>query len=246
MATAPCLLLRAAAWQGSRVLLGRPGGGGDLAEDAIPAGRRTTMAHRARQSHGLHRMSEPPVLRSCSRPGPTRSRGAGPRPEGHRTIGTNRNFAGALWCSLTGGTIFGQRRAAYLTQSGRSCQRPHLYQGSAPGLVSPGWDLRPGRMYRWRPLETARNRSAPMACGPNVDQATPARQGQRRSAWRTLAGKADPCRLPPISEPRLGRSPCEGALAGSGTGTSPYIDGLSLASGRVVPSVPLVRGRGIC
>jgi hypothetical protein len=24
--------------------------------------------------------------------------------------------------------------------------------------------------YRWRPLETVANRSAPMACGPNVDQ----------------------------------------------------------------------------
>ena len=30
--------------------------------------------------------------------------------------------------------------------------------------------MRPGRtMYRWRPLETATNRWAPMACGPNVD-----------------------------------------------------------------------------
>jgi hypothetical protein len=49
---------------------------------------------------------------------------------------------------------------------------PHPYQGSAPGLVSPGWHLRPGRtMYRWRPLETVRNRSTPMACGSDVDQA---------------------------------------------------------------------------
>src|SRR5215217_1679202 len=47
---------------------------------------------------------------------------------------------------------------------------PHPYQGSAHRLVSPGWHLRPGRtMYCWRPLETATNRSGPMACGPNVD-----------------------------------------------------------------------------
>jgi hypothetical protein len=48
---------------------------------------------------------------------------------------------------------------------------PHPYQGSAPGPVSPGSHLAPGRTtYRWRPLETVVNRSAPMACGPNVDQ----------------------------------------------------------------------------
>ena len=50
-------------------------------------------------------------------------------------------------------------------------QRPHPYQGSAPGPVSAGWRLPPARMtYRWKPLETVANRSAPMACGPNVDQ----------------------------------------------------------------------------
>ena len=53
------------------------------------------------------------------------------------------------------------------------------------------------------PLETATNRSAPMACGPDVDQARPARGGQRRSARRgPLAGNGDPRRLPPTSEPR--------------------------------------------
>src|SRR5215218_1692489 len=52
---------------------------------------------------------------------------------------------------------------------------PHPYQGSAPGPVSAGSRLQPARTtYRWRPLETAANRSAPMACGPNVDQARPA------------------------------------------------------------------------
>jgi hypothetical protein len=38
-------------------------------------------------------------------------------------------------------------------------QRPHLYQGSAPGPVSAGSRRRPARTtYRWRPLRTARLR----------------------------------------------------------------------------------------
>src|SRR5215211_608389 len=82
------------------------------------------------------------------------------------------------------------------------------YQGSAPGLVSPGWDLRPGRtMYRWIPLVTTGDRSPPMACGPNVDQARPAR-GRQRSVSRTLPGKVDPRLLPPTSEPA--RQPLSG------------------------------------
>jgi hypothetical protein len=49
---------------------------------------------------------------------------------------------------------------------------PHPYQGSAPGPVCAGSRLPPARTtYRWRPLETVANRSAPMGCGPNVDQA---------------------------------------------------------------------------
>ena len=48
---------------------------------------------------------------------------------------------------------------------------PHPYQGSARRPVPPGRDLLPGRpTHRLRPLETTGNRSAPMACGPNVDQ----------------------------------------------------------------------------
>jgi hypothetical protein len=62
--------------------------------------------------------------------------------------------------------------------------------------------------------------------------------GQRRSAWRTLAGKGDPRRLPPTSEPRLAIALLGGALAGSGPGTSPCIDGLSLVTGMVVPQRP--------
>jgi hypothetical protein len=55
---------------------------------------------------------------------------------------------------------------------------PHPYQGSAPGPVSAGSRLPPARTtYGWRPLETVANRSDPMACGPNVDQARLARGG---------------------------------------------------------------------
>jgi hypothetical protein len=50
--------------------------------------------------------------------------------------------------------------------------RLHPYQRSAHGPVSAGSRLPPARTtYRWRPLETVANRSGPMACGPNVDQA---------------------------------------------------------------------------
>jgi hypothetical protein len=46
------------------------------------------------------------------------------------------------------------------------------YQGSAPGPLSAGSRRQPARTtYRGRPLETVANRSAPMGCGPNVDQA---------------------------------------------------------------------------
>ncbi len=51
-------------------------------------------------------------------------------------------------------------------------QRPHPYQGSAQGMFPPGLQRWPARTTcRWRPLETVRNRSEPMGCGPNVDQA---------------------------------------------------------------------------
>jgi hypothetical protein len=87
------------------------------------------------------------------------------------------------------------------------------------------------------PPETAANCSAPIACGPNVDQARRSR-GQRRAASRTLPSKADPRRLPPASEPRHGNRLARGALAGSGPGTSPCIDGLSLVTGMVVSKRP--------
>jgi hypothetical protein len=74
-----------------------------------------------------------------------------------------------------------------------------------------------------------------------VDQTwtRPARsQGQRRSAWRTLPGKADPCRLPPISEPRLGDRLVRGSPGGVWARDIPCIDGLSEVTGMVVPHRP--------
>jgi hypothetical protein len=62
--------------------------------------------------------------------------------------------------------------------------RLHPYQGSAHAPVSAGSSLQPARTtYRWRPLETVANRSAPMGCGPNVDQ------GQRRAAVSAGSGQ---------------------------------------------------------
>jgi hypothetical protein len=112
--------------------------------------------------------------------------------------------------------------------------RLHPYQGSAPGLVSPGSFLRPGRMmHRWRPLRTARLRW-------DVDQTWTRHAplvGQRRSASRTLAGKVDPRRLPRQASPAGAIALLGGALAGSGPGTSPCIDGLSLVTAMGYPSL---------
>jgi hypothetical protein len=82
----------------------------------------------------------------------------------------------------------------------------------------------PRLMAHTPPLETVANRSAPMGCGPNVDQARPARRRQRRTALRPCRRKADPACCPRQATPpgnRLGR----GALAGSGPGASTCIDG---------------------
>src|SRR5215218_3182829 len=69
--------------------------------------------------------------------------------------------------------------------------RLHPCQGSAPAPVSPGSQLPPARTtYRWRPLETVANRSAPMACGPNVDQRDVA------GGWHGLRGGWDPASEP--------------------------------------------------
>ena len=62
--------------------------------------------------------------------------------------------------------------------------------GFCPGRVSPGSRLQPARTtYRWRPLETVTNRSAPMGCGPNVDQA-------RRRAGGPVPSERGPLRRP--------------------------------------------------
>jgi hypothetical protein len=112
---------------------------------------------------------------------------------------------------------------------------PHPYQGSAPGLVSPGWHLRPGRtMYRWRPLETARNPRLRWHVDPTWTRHARSR-GQRRSASRTLPGKETPAGCPRQASPARAIALVGGALAGSGPGTSPCIGGLSVASGMVVP-----------
>jgi hypothetical protein len=54
-----------------------------------------------------------------------------------------------------------------------------------------------------RERRTVGDRSAPMACGPNVDRHAPL-VGQRRPASRTLPRQGRPRRLPPTSEPRAG------------------------------------------
>jgi hypothetical protein len=91
---------------------------------------------------------------------------------------------------------------------------------------------------RWRPLETVANRSAPMACGPNVDQARPP-AGAVALRVADLAGKETPVGCPRQASPAWAIALLGGALAGSGPGTSPCIDGLSLVSGMVIPQ-PLV------
>jgi hypothetical protein len=66
--------------------------------------------------------------------------------------------------------------------------------GSAPGLVSPGWHLRPGRtMNRWRPLRTARLRW-------HVDQATTINLPTRRRPGRLTKLRRIDCfdRVPPV------------------------------------------------
>jgi hypothetical protein len=75
-----------------------------------------------------------------------------------------------------------------------------------------------------------------MACGPNVDQARPARRWQRRPASRLADARQTPPAAP-TSEPRQVTALVGGALAGSGPGTSPCIDGLSLVTAMGYPSL---------
>jgi single-strand DNA-binding protein len=71
-----------------------------------------------------------------------------------------------------------------------------------------------------------------------VGPGPPRSRGQRRSAWRTLAGKETPAGCPRQASPAWAIALLGGALAGSGPGTSPCIDGLSLVTGMVVPQPP--------
>jgi hypothetical protein len=75
-------------------------------------------------------------------------------------------------------------RAAWRARQGRSPRRPHPYQRSAPRLVSAGSGC---DLHQGVPLATVVNRSVPMACGPNVDQA--GLHGVRSQAARVRDGQ---------------------------------------------------------
>src|SRR5918998_389422 len=84
------------------------------------------------------------------------------------------------------------------------------------------------------PLETVANRSVAIGCGPDVDQARPL-AGAAALRVADLGWQGRPRRLPRQASPAWAIALLGGALAGSGPGTSPYIDGLSLVTGMVVP-----------
>jgi single stranded DNA-binding protein len=79
--------------------------------------------------------------------------------------------------------------------------------------------------------------SAPMACGPKVDQARPL-AGAAALRLADLGWQGDPAGCPRQASPAWAIALLGGALAGSGPGTSPCIDGLSLVTGMVVPQPP--------
>src|SRR4029450_1045694 len=84
------------------------------------------------------------------------------------------------------------------------------------------------------PLETGANRSAPMACEPNVDQACPACGGSgapRRGPW---LARETPAGCPRQASPAGAIALLGGALAGSGPGHPLYRRAV-LASGMVIP-----------
>jgi hypothetical protein len=77
-----------------------------------------------------------------------------------------------------------------------------------------------------------------MACGPNVDQAHPARGGSGAPHCGPCLARETPAGCPRQASPAMAIALLGGALAGSGPGTSPCIDGLSLTAGMVVPQRP--------
>ena len=84
-------------------------------------------------------------------------------------------------------------------------------------------------------LETAANRSAPMACGSDVDRARPLAGAATLRLADLAWARQTPADYPRQASPARAIALLGGALAGSGPGTSPCIDGLSLTSGMVVP-----------
>jgi hypothetical protein len=113
--------------------------------------------------------------------------------------------------------------------------RPHPYQRSSPGPDSQDGtsDLRNDL-----PPVTAAYRSAPIGCGPNMDQGRPARRGSGAPPGGPWLARETPADCPRQASPAWAIALLGGALAGSGPGTSPCIGGLSLVSGRLVPQHP--------
>ena len=72
------------------------------------------------------------------------------------------------------------------------------------------------------PLETVANRSVPLACGPNVDQARPARGGSDVPPGGPCLARETPAGCPRQASPARTIALLGGALAGSGPGTSLY------------------------
>jgi hypothetical protein len=121
-------------------------------------------------------------------------------------------------------------------------------QGYVVGLQDLTWDLilisslqpacspgSPRDLQMNVPLVTASYRSVAIGCDPNMDQGPSRSRGQRRSAWRTLAGKVDPRRLPPTSEPRRGDRLVRGSPGGVWARDIPLYRRAVLASGMVIP-----------
>jgi hypothetical protein len=113
-------------------------------------------------------------------------------------------------------------------------RRPHPYrQGSVPGPVSPG--SAPATWANDVALGTVANRSVPMACGPNVDQACPARGGSgapRHGSW--LARETRPAA--PDKRAHQGNRLVRGSHGGVWARDIPLYRGLSLVTAVVVPS----------
>ena len=119
--------------------------------------------------------------------------------------------------------------------------------GGPPRRASDRW---PGRLWSsvWsdRLCDLGERRTAGDRCEPLGSDGVWPRRGPGAPRSRGVAAlrvadlgwQGDPGRLPPTSEPAMAIALLGGALAGSGPGTSPCVDGLSLVSGKVVPQNP--------